>query len=119
LTHAKTEQAQQAAREDEVATAELLQELRRKRVALKSKLKLVEENHVFLPDTTYDPICLTPHQVQYVQKKKAASATRPTSNNKQVTCNRSLFSAAPRAARTSGLISFGVCLARLADSIAR
>ena len=55
LTHAKTEQARQAAREDVAASAELLQELRRNTVALKSKLKLVEEDHVFLPDTTYNP----------------------------------------------------------------
>jgi len=82
LTNAETEQARQAAREDVAASAELLQELRRKMVALKSKLQLVEEDHVFLPDTTYDPIFLTPHQVQYLQKKKAASATRPTSSKR-------------------------------------
>jgi len=81
-THAKTEQARKAAREDVAASAELLQELRRNMEELKSKLKLVEEDHVFLPDTTYDPIFLTRHQVQYLQKKKAASATRFTSEKR-------------------------------------
>jgi len=81
-TSAKTEQARQAAIEEVAASAELLQELRRQTEELKSKRKFVEEVHVVLPGTTSDPIFLTEDQVRYLQKKKAAAATRFTSEKR-------------------------------------
>jgi len=86
LNNAKTEQARQAAKEVVAASAAFLNELQRSMAALKSKLLLVKENHVFLPDTTSEPICLTAHQVQHLQpdlqKKEAAAATRFTSEKR-------------------------------------
>jgi len=102
LTNAKTKQARQAAKEDVAASVALLNELLGNMAALKSKLLLVKENHVFLPDTTSEPICLAAHQIQHLQpdlqKKKAASATKFTSKKRAPASART--KAAKRAERS-------------------